>query len=403
VEFLASGELEVHLQRTRSLAESIALLSRGAYIAGHIQAAGWRTIGEQNGKRLTTVKVYCRGAFRLPDNQGLLVLVGINPSSVPEDWVLSAARLAARELLSEHQAKEVEYAKEAELKRQEGERLFGAAADNEAKRTWDFAADYFGSPPNLTGENLVSHLPLAVIFPAPRSMNPARIEHAAAAAITASGWAMSRDGTYVGLAPIPMGKERIALVTWSPSTCATSYPEVRWAVQRRLPRALLKPRLIQSSRPEFGEALQPWDEGVIGSQAVEEADPFGIPDNLHLDDTDSRRRVDEVRRDLKAHGFEAIAWFQSYHVWNEETWGIYVDAPKLDALALSFLDDFRSRGIGGSQTDAARLAFGLIYAHELFHARVEAALSWMEINAEQPRYLRYKRRVYETLRETSGL
>ena len=36
----------------------------------------------------------------------------------------------------------------------------------------------------------------------------------------------------------------------------------------------------------------------------------------------------------------------------------------------------------------------------MFHARVEAALSWAEINAQQPRHLRYKERVYQALRET---
>ena len=48
----------------------------------------------------------------------------------------------------------------------------------------------------------------------------------------------------------------------------------------------------------------------------------------------------------------------------------------------------------------ALLAFGMTYAHEMFHARVEAALSWAEINAQQPRHLRYKERVYQALRET---
>jgi hypothetical protein len=110
--------------------------------------------------------------------------------------------------------------------------------------------------------------------------------------------------------------------------------------------------------------------------------------------------VDDVRKDVKGQGFEAIAWFQPYHVWTEETWGIYFDARKLDDLALSFLDDFKSARVHGSHSLAALLAFGLTYAHELFHARVEAALSWLEINAQQPRHLRYKDRVYQALRET---
>jgi hypothetical protein len=64
------------------------------------------------------------------------------------------------------------------------------------------------------------------------------------------------------------------------------------------------------------------------------------------------------------------------------------------------LDDFRVQRVDGSESLAALLAFGLTYAHELFHARVEAALSWAEINAQQPRHLRYTQRVYQALRET---
>jgi hypothetical protein len=123
-------------------------------------------------------------------------------------------------------------------------------------------------------------------------------------------------------------------------------------------------------------------------------------DGLHLDDRDFRNRVDDVRKDAKVQGFEAIAWFQPYHVWTEETWGIYFDARKLDDLALSLLDDFVAQRVDGAESLAALLAFGLTYAHELFHARVEAALSWAEINAQQPRHLRYSERVYQTLRET---
>jgi len=123
-------------------------------------------------------------------------------------------------------------------------------------------------------------------------------------------------------------------------------------------------------------------------------------DELQLDERDFRECVDGVRKDAEGQGFEAIAWFQPYHVWTEETWGIYFDARKLDDLALSFLDAFMPARVHRSHSLAALLAFGLTYAHELFHARVEAALSWTEINAQQPRHLRYKERVYQALRET---
>jgi hypothetical protein len=49
---------------------------------------------------------------------------------------------------------------------------------------------------------------------------------------------------------------------------------------------------------------------------------------------------------------------------------------------------------------AGFISYGLTHAHENFHARVEAALAWMEMNALQGRYHRYNRGVYEALRDT---
>jgi hypothetical protein len=154
-------------------------------------------------------------------------------------------------------------------------------------------------------------------------------------------------------------------------------------------------------KPKFDTGSQPVEDSVlVHGIDPESTDLKDALDDLQLDQSDYRNRVDDVRKDAKGQGFEAIAWFQPYHVWTEETWGIYFDARKLDDLALSFLDDFKSARVHGSHSLAALLAFGLTYAHELFHARVEAALSWAEINAQQPRHLRYKERVYQALRET---
>jgi hypothetical protein len=153
--------------------------------------------------------------------------------------------------------------------------------------------------------------------------------------------------------------------------------------------------------PSSTQGLQTAQDSVqVQGIDPESTDLQDALDDLQLDQSDFRNRVDDVRKDAKGQGFEAIAWFQPYHVWTEETWGIYFDARKLDDLALSFLDDFKSARVHGSHSLAALLAFGLTYAHELFHARVEAALSWAEINAQQPRHLRYKERVYQALRET---
>lgn len=406
VEFVATGSRMVELYRTRAKAMLMACLRGAEGLLGQLDAAAWTVLrhAEDWKKCFAMAKVHCHGVFGLPGNRELLVLVGVNPPSGPAGWLSEAACAAARELLAEHQAKVAEFDEHIERKKQENDELFGRSPAMEKARTVSdalLAMEELHQRPVLTAGRLLPHLPLAATFAAPGSHSPQRIERAATTAIAESGWAESRDSTYVGLLSIPMGREWIGLVTWKPYAGLPAYPEVRWAVQRRLRRALLKPRLIHSGRPEFEKGAKPRDETVVVLDGgTDGPDPIDALDDLQLDDTDFRRRVDEVRRDTQAHGFEAIAWFQPYHSWTEETWGIYFEARKLDDLALSFLDDFKSQRIYASPSDAARLAFGLTYAHEMFHARVEAALSWLEINTLHPRHQRYKQRVHDVLRET---
>lgn len=405
VEFIATGSRWVHLHRTRKVALVTALLLGPSSLGGQLEEAAWTVLRhtEDWKKRFAMAKVYCHAVFGLPGDRELLVLVGVSPPTRPSGWMPEAACDGARDLLVEHKAKVAEFDAHIERKKQENDEFYRRTPELEKFRgaaEGFLAMEELHQRPVLTAERLLPTLPRAATFPVSTNPRPRTVEQAATTAIAESGWAESRDGTYVGLLCVPMGRKTIGMVTWKPHAGLPSYPEVRWAIQRRLPRALLKPRLIHSVRPVFESAAQPRDETVVVLDGSSDGDRIDALDDLRLDDADFRSRVDGVRRDIEAHGFEAIAWFQPYHSWTEETWGIYFDARKLDDLALSFFEDFKSERVHGSHSDAARLAFGLTYAHETFHARVEAALSWMEINALQPRHRRYKQRVYDALRET---
>lgn len=382
-----------------------ALMGRNS-LRGQLAAVAWKvlrqTVDWKDGAHQT--KVHCYGAFRLPGGTELLVLAGVKSPSVTETWLTDEVRHCAAELLKENEAKVAEFEVEQRRKKKELEELHDRHPEMEKHRVWEEAAiamTDLHQRPVLAAERLLPHLSKAATFPVARDPRPSAVEREATKAIVESGWPTARDGTYVGVVSIPVGQQRLGLVTWEPFNGPPSYPEVRWAVQRRLPHALRKPRFteIAPSKSDTG-AQSIEDIGVVTGYDMSGSDWIDAVDDLQLDQSDFRDRVDEVRRDIKAHGFEAIGWFQPYHLWTEETWGIYFDARKLDDLALSFLDDFKAQRIHGSHSDAARLAFGLTYAHEMFHARVEAALSWLEVNTLQPRHLRYKQRVYDTLRET---
>lgn len=408
VEFMSTGICEIDFLGTKKAARLMALLLDEKSLRRQLREAVWAPAKlKPTGSRIkagTKVVAHCHGVFLLPDGKNLCVAVGRSKPVASDAWISAGLKADADALLLEHQSKVAEFDEAIDRKKKDNEDFYARNSDMkkfEGYAEAQVAMESHFQRPVLTAERLLPSLPRAAKFTQPTSGDTEKLARAAIAAVAGSGWTPSRDGNYAGILPGAAGRRAQGLVSWVPHTRLPSYPEVRWAVQRRLPTALRKPRSEQMGKPKFDTGSQPVDDSV----QVQGFDPTSNDlkdalDDLQLDQDDYRDRVDDVRKDVKEQGFEAIAWFQPYHVWTEEAWGIYFDARKLDDLALSFLDDFKSARVHGSHGLAALLAFGLTYAHELFHARVEAALSWAEINAQQPRHLRYKERVYQALRET---
>ncbi|MCA3121330.1 MAG: hypothetical protein ING90_01690 [Rhodocyclaceae bacterium] len=408
VEFMSTGVCEIDCLGTKKSARLMALLLDEKSLRRQLREAVWAPAKlKPTGSRIkagTKVVAHCHGVFLLPDGKNLCVAVGRSKPLFPDAWISAGLKADADALLLEHQSKVTEFDEAIDRKKKDNEDFY--ARNGDMKKFEGFAEAQVAMEshfqrPVLTIERLLPSLPRSAKFPQPTSGDLEKLARAAVAAIVASGLPPSRDGNYAGILPGAAGRRSQGLVSWVPHISLPSYPEVRWAVQKRLPAALRKPRIEQLGKPKFDTGTQP----VHDSVQVNGFDPVSNDlkdalDDLQLDQTDLRNRVDDVRKDAKAQGFETIAWFQPYHVWTEETWGVYFDARKLDDLALSFLDDFKSARVHGSHSLAALLSIGLTYAHEMFHARVEAALSWAEINAQQPRHLRYKERVYQALRET---
>lgn len=406
VEFIATGERWVDLHRTRAMARLTAVLLGTETLGGQLETAAWTVLRhtEDWKKGFARAKLHCLGAYSLPDGKELLVLISGSATRSPKTWLADCVQRRATELLKEHEAEVAAFNQEMERERRQHEEFYASCSEAEKYRGWgevSIATKSAQERPVLIAERLLPQLPKAIAFPMARTPRLCAVERSATTAIADSGWPPARDATYTGLLGLTVDGQRQGLVTWEPYSGLASYPEVRWVVQRRLPHALRKPRCERVERPEFDGGMPPVEHTAVvtGLDIVGHDWPDFLED-LQLDQSDNRVRVDDIRRDSQAQGFEAIAWFQPYHSYSEKTWGIYFDARKLDDLALSLWDDFKSQRVHGSQSDAARLAFGLTYAHELFHARVEAALSWLEVNVLLPRHLRYKQRVYDSLRET---
>jgi hypothetical protein len=341
----------------------------------------------------------------LPDDKNFCIVVGRSKPVVEGSWIPQAVKTEADALHRDHQTKVDEFNESIERKKQANEELKQRQKSDSNFGAWGDAAiamEEHHRRPIVTAEPLLQLLPRAVTFSVQKSSAQDKVERSAVTAIARSGWLPSRDGTYTGILVNSTGRNSQAIVTWEPHLGSPSYPEVRWSTQRRLPSAFASPRSKDSVRPEFEHQGQSTGD----SAQVELGSPGGWDfaesfNGMEIYPFDFQGCVKESRKDRKTHGFEAIAWYQPHHVWTEETWGIYFDAKKLDDLACSLIDDFKTNRVHGrSHNLAALLAFGLVYAHELFHAKVEAALSWQEINALQPRHLRYKKNVYQALRET---
>ena len=408
VEFISTGVREISVHGTKVTALTLARMIGRETLRGQLEEAVWAPAKlKPTGLRIkadTKVVAHCHGVFLLPDGKNLCVVVGRSEPLFSNAWISAGLKVYADALLLEHQSKVAEFDEAIDRKKKDNEDFYARNSDMkkfEGYAEAQVAMESHFQRPVLTAERLLPSLPRAAKFPQPTSGDVEKLARAAIAAIAASGWLPSRDGNYAGILPGAAGRRTQGLVSWVPHTGLPSYPEVRWAVQKRLPAALRKPRIEQIGNPKFDTGLQTAQDSVqVQGIDPESTDLRDALDDLQLDQSGFRNRVDDVRKDAKVQGFEAIAWFQPYHVWTEETWGIYFDARKLDDLALSFLDDFKSARVHGSHSLAALLAFGLTYAHEMFHARVEAALSWLEINTQQQRHLRYKERVYQALRET---
>jgi len=410
IEFISKGTHEVTVSGTQSTVKMTTFLLGKEFLCGQLFAAAWvptklKPIGPRI-KSGTNVTAHCHGVFLLPDNNNLCIVVGRSKPVDSSSWISAAVKTKADALYREHQAKVAEFNENIEHKKQENEARKQRLQSDPNFGSWGgdemIAMEEHHQRPVVTAEPLLQSLPRAVTFNVQISSAHAKVERMAKAAIAGSGWLPSRDGTYTGIRVSSIGRNAQAIVTCEPHLGPPSYPEVRWAAQRRLPSAFASPRSEVPGRPEFEHQVQSTGDSAqveLGSPgAWDFAEAF---DGMEIFPFDFQERVKESRKDRKTHGFEAIAWYQPYHVWTEETWGIYFDAKKLDDLACSFIDDFRTNRVhGGSHSLAALLAFGLVYAHELFHAKVEATLSWQEINALQTRHRRYNKNVYQALRET---
>lgn len=403
VKFISTGVYEVTLIGSRKVLQTLYMVGIGKLEHALMDAAWDRQKLRPPVRRLRSgakVVAYCWGAFLRPADGQLLLLVGRSKPANLSPWLDPDLKAAADAALQQHRVTVAAFDEKVRRIKEKDDALF--SRHPEVARVIAKTA-FLREPlprPSLTAECLRAELPVAVTFAVSRERNPGHLDTLAIKAIAASEVAPSREGSYVGIVPSNFLSGTRGLVTWTPHNGLPSYPEIRCALQARLPAAFKRPLSNGLSRPDFTSSYLSDAADRLTYGVRDPTETFQELADLRLDLPDAVRQREGLSAERAQLGFDAIAWYQPHHQWTNETWGIYFDARKLDILAYSLHQDFTSQNVHVSQGFAAFLAFNLTYAHEMFHARVEAALSWLELTAMQPRHMRYSSGVYAALRET---
>ena len=124
-----------------------------------------------------------------------------------------------------------------------------------------------------------------------------------------------------------------------------------------------------------------WDGGYEDDETnenkIDKIKPIINEDGL-LDDV-SENDSEELWGSSNVHGFEAIAWYKSFHISN--FWGIYISYSGLLRYAKKF------QSVVSDEKISLELAWYGIMAHESVHYGVDVACARVEILARTPIYL----------------
>jgi hypothetical protein len=404
VELIAKGSLECKLFHNRNgMRAGACFLNETLHsqifkaVADHTEAKpkDWKW----NSDAIESLRLYVGAAVLLSDNRRVGLAVSWSDQAFRRSWIASSCANSAQAVWHSFEAERRAFEEAMAERTRKHEEVFNDPRMASAGHMggW-FNPEAELARPSVALDKLLPTLRRGIVFDA-SARSSIELEKAAKIALANSAIPPSRDGAYAGVVSVRRGRGSLGIISWEPHLGPPSYPEVRAAVQARLPTVLKKPRETARAGPEFVSVhdargsvplLKGFDDGEL-AEALEE---------LSLVRPDAELRDAELHEQRKRLGFEAIAWYQSWHTWSEGTWGIYFDAAKLDDLAASIFAGLKRQARGSRHDLAGFIAYGLTFAHENFHARVEAALAWMEMNALQGRYQRYNRGVYQALRGT---
>ena len=342
---------------------------------------------------LSNFSINCHGVYRTGKFDEVVFLVKLNSSS-PQEFLSSNICLEAQKQLKKFdkdmEAWEVEKKKE-QTKADKSKKWLEENAPEVAEisqhmRIGSDTPKADASMPKLHLRPLIQKLPMVLMTETNLDDLSPNQELALLEELDSIGLERPRDGIYECMTSVLNGNESKSFVVWVQNEDQRpSYPEVRAFIQTGMPHSLKQPRFNETVPPQTLTSSITLNNLANLTNELE-----GFPS-----DENYKNRIESAKSRIQKEGIEALAWYSPWHSFSEETWGIYFDAQKLDDHGLLLHSELKKHQCATQFANA--MAFGSVYAHELFHAKVEAALSWIEINSLEPRHIPYKKAVYKVL------
>ena len=240
---------------------------------------------------------------------------------------------------------------------------------------------------------LHAHLPRAAVLSGPSLDTSAILPERLEATLASQGLPLAQGGGYSArmLNPRQFGcleknltGEQVALVEYNWQQTSATFFDLLEVAHIQVPTAFRTPLRAGAKAPRiaFSSGLTVSLEHGPGQ--------FRWPDSVF----EKRRKAEKVRKAIAAKGTEAIGWYQSFHEWDEKSWGIYLK----DEALLDLAADLANRLPPASQVGAMRFALWavclFVMEHERFHSRVDRVALMLESATRRSLYRRYFRGAY---------
>jgi hypothetical protein len=335
-------------------------------------------------KNTKTLVFYLRGAFWVPDQKKVCLLIAVAESAAHAIEISDSVAQAIRERLSDYSSAvgkwEIE---EAAAKEKEEKDCEGRPKLDDILRRMRPVIGYHSRPRPPLPEmgDALEKLPRAVYA---ASDGRSRVREAIKESIIPAASEPEHRILYTR----NPDKGYNAIVSWASPDPLPTFAEIRSALRGLVPSAFEKP---------LSESVNPPDQKITSNSGdtldVEDEWPIRRISEAQIEEDEFNERAERGRRLVREQGFEAIAWYQSFHYYTEAYWGIYLHGERLADLACALGKDISAR-LHTRARAANALALELVLHHEWFHFMVDAYLALYEVEARAARYRRYKSKVY---------